>query len=357
MLGRSNFLALVGGGRQPKFPQNKVGKTSRRPTLRSTHNSQSVTQVIIWDDIKHKAVLNLEFRSPVYSVRLSRTPQSRIVVALQNSVHIYAFSVPPEKLSVFETADNPLGLCCLGPTVVAFPGRTPGQVQTVELGTGNVSIIPAHGTPLRAMVLSTDGALLVTASEKGTLIRIFSTGNCSRIGELRRGVDPAIIFSVAISPNNLLLAVTSDKSTLHVFDLPSIVSHSRNSSMNSNRPQLGSNSFSSTGSTEEGNNQKWGILGKLPLLPRVFSDVYSFASVSFNMDDDPQTDLGKSAIAPIPGIPGGKPRKGVIGWKDDCTLLILGAGRDGRWEKFVLGEGDDGKRHLIRSGWKRYLGS
>ncbi|KAK4690761.1 hypothetical protein P7C71_g6107, partial [Lecanoromycetidae sp. Uapishka_2] len=35
----------------------------------------------------------------------------------------------------------------------------------------------------------------------------------------------------------------------------------------------------------------------------------------------------------------------------------VGAGRDGRWEKFILGEGDDGKRHLIRNGWKRYLGS
>lgn len=78
---------------------------------------------------------------------------------------MYAFSSTPEKLSVFETADNPLGLCCLGTKVVAFPGRTPGQVQIVEIATGNVSIIPAHGSPLRAMELSPDGEILATASE------------------------------------------------------------------------------------------------------------------------------------------------------------------------------------------------
>ncbi len=271
---------------------------------------------------------------------------------------MYAFSSPPEKLSIFETADNFAGLCCLGSKVVAFPGRTHGQVQMVEIATGNVSIIPAHGTPLRALELSPDGEILATASETGTLIRVFSTSNCARIGELRRGVDPAVVYSIAISPNSTLLAVTSDKSTLHVFDLPSQISHSRNGSMSSNRPHRNSaNSFSTTSSAEEGNKQKWGILGKIPLLPRVFSDIYSFTSAHFEIDDDPQTDLGKTAAMPIPGIPGGKPRKGVIGWKNDYTVLVIGAGRDGRWEKFILGEGDDGRRHLVRNGWKRYLGS
>ncbi|KAL2052264.1 hypothetical protein ABVK25_007423 [Lepraria finkii] len=309
---------------------------------------------MIWDNAKQNVAITLEFRSPVHRVCLSR---ERIVVALQNSVHIYRFSSTPEKLSVFETADNPNGLCCLGSKLVAFPGRTPGQVQMVELEKGNVSIIPAHGTPLRAMELSPDGEILATASETGTLIRLFSTTNSARIGELRRGVDPAIIYSIAISPDSTMLAVTSDKSTLHIFDLPYVVAHSRSGSMTSERPHRNSNNFSTTGNAEESNNQKWGILGKIPLLPRVFSDVYSFTSAHFETDDEPQTDLGKKAIMPIPGIPGGKPRKGVIGWKDEYTLIVIGAGRDGRWEKFILGEGEDGKRHLVRNGWKRYLGS
>ena len=291
-------------------------------------------------------------------VRLSR---SHILVSIHNSVQLYNFSSPPKKLSNFETADNPLGLCCLGSQVIAFPGRTPGQVQLVELATSNVSILPAHSTPLQAIELSPDGEILATASEQGTLIRIFSVTNCIRIGELRRGVDHSIIYSLAISPSNDILAVTSDKATLHVFDL-SFANSNRSrqgSASSSHRPSPTRNGASSPSlSSTEPPRQKWGILSKIPLLPRVFSDLYSFASARFEIDDTPQTGLPSPSVpAVIPGIPGGKPRKGIIGWKDDETIIVLGAGRDGRWEKFTLGETGDGKRALLRSGWKRYLGS
>ena len=92
-------------------------------------------------------------------------------------------------------------------------------------------------------------------------------------------------------------------------------------------------------------------------MPRVFSDIYSFASAHFETDDDPKGGLGGGEMVPIPGIPGGKPRKGLVGWINDNTLIVIGAGRDGRWEKFILGEDDYGKRRCIRQGWKRYLGS
>ncbi|KAL8732265.1 MAG: hypothetical protein Q9166_002837 [cf. Caloplaca sp. 2 TL-2023] len=353
MLGKANYIALVGGGRNPRFPTNKVGKLGPRPF------TTKGTKVIIWDDAKQLASITLEFRSQVLQVRLSR---SQILVALLNSISLYAFSSPPKKLSSFETADNPSGLCCLGSKIIAFPGRTPGQVQIVEILTGNVSIIPAHGSPLKAMTLSPNGDILATASETGTLIRLFSTTNCARISELRRGVDPALIFSLAISPSSTLLAITSDKATLHIFDLP----RATNSTSRSNNAIALATSRSSSPSslispTDPTNNkQKWGILSKLPLLPRLFSDTYSFASAPIAIDDDPYSSLSLNGTAkpsiPIPGIPGGKARKGVIGWLDDWTIVVVGAGRDGRWEKFAVQRDAEGRRWVGRLGWKRYLG-
>ncbi|RDW66898.1 SVP1-like protein 2 [Coleophoma crateriformis] len=328
MLGKANFIALIGGGKQPKFPQNRV---------------------IIWDDAKQRVAIQLPVLTSVRGVRLSRT---HVLVALQNSVRVYTFSSPPELWSEFETADNPLGLCCLTSSTIAFPGRTPGQVQLVELATGNVSIIPAHGSSLQALDISRDGELLATASETGTLVRIFSTSNCARLAELRRGVDHATIYSLAISPSGQLLAVTSDKSTLHVFDIPHPSKPPRTETPNGHRrmTSMGSGG-SSPGINDSDTSQKWGILGRIPLLPRVFSDVYSFASAHFEIGDEP-----------LPGSPGSnsvsttRPPKGVIGWTSDSSMIVIGAGRDGRWEKFVIADGEDGKRYCVRDGWKRYLG-
>jgi WD repeat-containing protein 45 len=52
-----------------------------------------------------------------------------------------------------------------------------------------------------------------------------------------------------------------------------------------------------------------------------------------------------------------RPVKGVIGWLNEGSLLVIGAGQDARWEKFVLREGDDGRYVLVREGWKGYLGN
>ncbi|PHH67297.1 hypothetical protein CDD81_77 [Ophiocordyceps australis] len=315
MMGMTNYLALVGGGRCPKFAINKA---------------------VIWDDMKAKVALDITALGAVRGVKLGR---ERILVVLHNNVRIYSFAKPPELLHVYETADNPLGLCCLADKTAAFPGRTPGHIQVVDLTTDNVSIVPAHSSPLKALQLSTNGELLASASETGTLIRIFATSSCARLAELRRGIDTATIFSLGFSPSGDMLACTSDKSTLHIFDVP-----------NTRRQSLSWGQQSS-----ENDTGKWGILGRIPLMPRLFSDVYSFASSPFEAGDD-------SAIGGIPFSPGtmlgtSRPPKGIIGWINNDSLAVIGGGLDARWEKFVLVMGVDGKRHVIREGWKRYLGN
>jgi hypothetical protein len=99
-------------------------------------------------------------------------------------------------------------------------------------------------------------------------------------------------------------------------------------------------------------SQKWGILGRIPLMPRVFSDVYSFASIHFELGDEPL----HGASTPLNSEAAFRPPKGVIGWTSDHSIIVIGAGRDGRWEKFVIADGEDGKRHCVKDGWKRYLG-
>lgn len=90
-------------------------------------------------------------------------------------------------------------------------------------------------------------------------------------------------------------------------------------------------------------------------MPRVFSDVYSFASAPFEAGDE--NVIGGVPLPENTTLGTVRPAKGIIGWVGEDSLVVVGAGRDARWEKFVITVGDDGRRYCVREGWKRYLGS
>ncbi|KAH9895405.1 WD40 repeat-like protein [Xylariomycetidae sp. FL2044] len=330
MMGNANYLALVGGGRSPKFPQNKV---------------------IIWDDSKGKIAFEVATLTAVRGVQISKT---RVVVVLQNSVRVYAFEKPPSPLARYETADNLLGLCCLTDKYLVFPGRTAGQVQVVQLATDSVSIIPAHSSSLRALQLSRDGEILATASEKGTLIRIFSTSSCAKLAERRRGSESATIYSLRFCPSGTMLACTSDKGSLHIFDIPNKGRPVSTSTNQSTPPRSPAGPAMAILNSNTETKNKWGILSNIPFGP--FSDVYSFTSAPFETGDEPLLTNNLRPLADNPVLGTSRPMKGIIGWIDDGSLLVVGAGQDARWEKFVLTKGEEGNTIVVREGWKRYLG-
>lgn len=330
MLGTTKYIALVGGGKQPKFPQNKVGPEDTG----WVHITTDTHEVQIFDDSRERVTTSLEFKAPVQRVRINT---KYLVIALLNSVGIYSMKIPPVKVAEYETVNNPFGLCALGEGVLVFPGILPGQLKFYNSGNSQISIISAHDAPLRALAISRKGDMVATASEKGTIIRVWSYPSCTKRAEFRRGVDDAVVFSIAFSPDGSTLAVTSDKSTLHLFDIPA-----------SSQPK------------PDPSKHKWGSLSLAgPLLPRQFSDTYSFASAKFEMGDEPLAwgPHSKSATltASTPGVPGGRPTKGLIGWLDEQTLIVIGAGQDARWEKFIVGIDQVGKRVVYREGWRHYL--
>lgn len=438
MLHRTNYLALVGGGRNPRFPQNKV---------------------IIWDDLKRRPALSLEFFSPVLNVLLSRT---HIVVVLVAKVHVFAFSSPPTRIASYETADNSHGVAVLANNVLAFPSRLNGQIQIVNLEShannnfaanasnlGNVSrssaansasnskninnsntnsssndqansgqyhyhtqnsnlvtIIRAHKGPIRCLALNRTGTIIASASEMGTIIRLHSTRNTALLHEFRRGLDRAVIYSMAFSPSTsqsssssssasagpgghhqyspLRLAVLSDKNTLHVFDASGLVgaansagiqpnsksgpnanatsSHSSSTmSDNGNVSQSsGNNTNTSTAANTTHNSTiPGGVTGGAGALgSSIASGIGSFFSGMQQLNR--RHVLSKLPLMPryfysewsfvsarVEGL------AGVLGWpSDDCVIVVWTD--TCKWEKYVIVEkehthGEDG-HHTAGSG-------
>ncbi|XP_068658963.1 autophagy-related protein 18a-like [Aristolochia californica] len=198
MLFRCNILALVGGGPDPQYPLNKV---------------------MIWDDHQSRCIGELSFRSEVRAVRLRR---DRIIVVLEQKIFVYNFA-DLKLLHQIETIPNPKGLCAIsqasGSLVLVCPGMQKGQVRVEHYGLRRAKFIMAHDSRIACFALTQDGKLLATASTKGTLIRVFNTLDGALLQEVRRGADRAEIHSLAFSINAQWLAVSSDKGTVHVFNL------------------------------------------------------------------------------------------------------------------------------------------
>jgi WD40 repeat protein len=203
---RSNLIALTGGGNQPHFPPNKT---------------------MIWDDDKHKCIGELNFKSLVRGTKILK---EYIVIVLEYKTFVYNLS-DLKLLQQIETIPNQKGLCDLRcdeeKNILACPGIKIGSVRIESYypnpKLNNAIIIDAHEGPIACMVLSNNGKLLATASETGTLIRVFNTVDGKKINEFRRGIDAAEIYYLAFnkgeSKNPDMLVTLSNKGTVHIFSL------------------------------------------------------------------------------------------------------------------------------------------
>jgi WD40 repeat protein len=185
--------------------------------------SFSDRDICIYDWAGDKPMKNLQFPAPVRKIVADGA-----VFVLVFEAEINAYTVNPfNPIYTFECPHNPAAPCTIversGERLLAWTGRSLGSLKIITAGHSEHRAVEFEVAdhPLVMVRFNPNGETVATASERGTLIRVFSTRTGEPITEFRRGSFHATISSISFSPRSDLVAVLSDKGTVHVFEFPS----------------------------------------------------------------------------------------------------------------------------------------
>lgn len=172
---------------------------------------------------KGTEICNYSYPNTILAVRLNRV---RLLVVLEESLYIHNIRDMKVLHTIRDTPPNPSGLCALSVNsdncYLAYPGSNQiGEVQIFDcVNLRAVTMVPAHDSPVAAMAFNSTGTKLSTASEKGTVIRVFAIPDGIKLYEFRRGVKRCVtINSLAFSHDSLFLSASSNTETVHIFKL------------------------------------------------------------------------------------------------------------------------------------------
>ncbi|XP_037804047.1 WD repeat domain phosphoinositide-interacting protein 2-like, partial [Penaeus monodon] len=176
---------------------------------------------------KNSEICNYSYPNTILAVKLNR---ARLVVCLEESLYIHNIRDMKVLHTIRDTPPNPMGLCALSISndncYLAYPGSNSiGQVQIFDAQNLVTSkkVILLKDSLLLPLAFPPFLPQVATASEKGTVIRVFNVSDGARLHELRRGMKRcATIFSLAFSPDALFLIASSNTETVHVFKLEEV---------------------------------------------------------------------------------------------------------------------------------------
>ena len=191
----------------------------------------SPRRVVVFNTKRGTKAKELVFGSPVVGVRINRR---RLVVAEAERISVYDMDNKLKLITRIEVGSSAgdLGLLSLTPSpdpddgcYLAYPKAQVGDVATCvvlvdALNLADHILIQAHkSASVAALAFSYDGSMLASASEHGTVIRVFGIPSCDPLYEFRRGTSTATIYSLAFDPHNDFLAASSSSGTIGVYKL------------------------------------------------------------------------------------------------------------------------------------------
>lgn len=205
MLKRSNILALVGGGTYPMFSKNKI---------------------IIYDDHAGLIVRQIRFNSEVIAVKI-RTDcvigiiEDKIIILNINTLDtIDIIVIDKINNNIYGISDS------VNRLYLSFPEyKSKGKVQIEKYFISSKftkkeekRIINAHDSDLSFTILNNEGTLLVTASEKGSHIKIFNVSTGDFLAEFKKE-KKCKISSLVFDNCSDVLGYSTESGKIFVFNI------------------------------------------------------------------------------------------------------------------------------------------
>jgi WD40 repeat protein len=130
-------------------------------------------------------------------------------------------------IDTIDTYENPKGIIAVSSepktTVLAYPDKTKGYVRVKSYDKSMTALINAHESEIANLALNPEGTIVATASDKGTLIRIYNAEDGTYLHEVRRGTKNSEIYSICFNQKSTFLACSSDRGTIHIFSTSTVL--------------------------------------------------------------------------------------------------------------------------------------
>ena len=204
---RSNLLALVGGGKIPKFNSKKV---------------------VIYNDLEDCIESEYKFATPVLNVKFKK---DFIFIVCEKKIYVFNLNTS-QNIDTFDTITNKRGIIavngCPEKTIMAHPiepedDPDKGYVGIKNYKTNKYFPLLVHDEKISYMEMDYNGLILATANDKGTIIRLHNLLDKTLIYECKRGKDKAIINFITFDLEYNYIGVTSTKGTIHIWKLDDLI--------------------------------------------------------------------------------------------------------------------------------------
>ncbi|ARF12432.1 WD repeat protein [Klosneuvirus KNV1] len=191
----SNMLILVGGGQTP---------------------FKSKDTLVLWDQCKNRSIVEIDLKEPIKNALITN---DTIIIVIEDKICLFQWD--GNYVDSKSTYTNEKGLCVINSdkNILVTLGAKKGEIAIWKYKFDSYKTIEAHLTNIETLAISNNGIFVATASERGTLIRVYNIETLTLEYEFRRGSQSASIYDICFNKDGSLLACSSSNGTIHLFDL------------------------------------------------------------------------------------------------------------------------------------------